>query len=477
MTVSILTGDALAVLRGLPGESVQCCVTSPPYYGLRDYGTAEWHAGDPGCDHRIGGQVQDNKAKGAITSGVRPGVDASKCLDCGARREDAGIGLEATPEAHIARLVEVFAEVRRVLRRDGTLWLNYGDAYASTVNGRSAADTKAAGADDRTFRDKPVSTVGHGAKPKDLLMLPSRVALALQADGWWLRSMLPWVKRSAMPESATDRPATAVEYVFLLTKSARYYYDAEAVRQTYQPDSVARVARGRSDQHKWADGGPGDQTLARDISKACTSPNGRNFRNSDLFFASLEPPFGLISGEDGPALRSLGEGGRPLALDVNPAGFAEAHFATFPPRLIEPLIKAGSSEKGRCPACAAPWLRELEKATGGLTDWQSGGIAAGKSDQVKIGQQAWDTYQSGKTLGWLPSCDCKAFQGYPHYDDDTPKPVPCTVLDPFGGAGTTGLVADRLGRDAILIELNPEYAEMARKRIQGDAPLLTEVRA
>lgn len=484
MTVQILTGDALEVLRGLPGESVQCVCTSPPYYGLRCYDT------------------------------------------------EGQIGLEATPEAHIARLVEVFAEVRRVLRKDGILWLNYGDAYATTSGGGQQVpqtNTGAGLAPNRLGAGKIP-----GAKPKDLLMLPARVALALQADGWWLRAMLPWLKRSAMPESASDRPAVAVEYVFLLTKSGDatfwqhrdggainrqpepdyrwldkrdggetaeeppgwrdekfvkdgekvkrwqrfnlwrgrdYFYDAEAVRQT-QADTVHTRSRYKYQPSEWQKAEGNKDTNWKNADLHQHFGNGsRNFRNSDLFFASLEGPHGLISGPEG----------EPLALDVNPAGFPDAHFATFPTKLIEPLIKAGTSEKGRCPACAAPWVREVEsdKYTPRTVEIGERNVDLSRGDKTrKIDgkSKAWrETAASRQTLGWSPSCGCKekldraAFNGG--------EPVPCTVLDPFGGAGTTGLVADRLGRDAILIELNQSYAEMARKRIEGDAPLLAQVNA
>ncbi|MDH3914393.1 MAG: site-specific DNA-methyltransferase [Rhodospirillales bacterium] len=533
MTVQILTGDALEQLRGLPAGSVQCCVTSPPYYGLRDYGTATWEGGDPGCDHLAVPHSSRRPERSRATNQTFHGSMSTNqsaetgtpyrdiCGKCGALCKDDGIGLEATPEAHIAALVAVFAEVRRVLRKDGVLWLNYGDAYATSVNGRSAADTKAAGNDDRTFRDKPISTVGHGAKPKELLMLPARVALALQADGWWLRSMLPWVKRSAMPESATDRPATAIEYVFQFTRSgdttfwqhrdggaarprpapdyrwtdrrdggettrepldwrtekfvrdgkpvkrwqrvnlwrgSDYFFDMEAVRQNWADDRQGRD--GSKQQSERNRGGRTDgYTKPNNIDPSGNS--GRNFRNADLFFSSLQAPYGLISDAEG----------NPLALDVNPAGFAEAHFATFPPKLIEPLIKAATSEKGCCPACAAPWVREVEKG-----ELQPDHSQKTLPKQVNENGRAvpdigWNREQGfapnvlrpSKTLGWSPSCGCGG------------EPVPCTILDCFGGAGTTGLVADRLGRSAVLIELNPEYAEMARARIHKDAPLFAEV--
>lgn len=195
MSVNILIGDVRDRLRELPADHFDCVVTSPPYWGLRDYG--------------VEGQI----------------------------------GLEPTLRLHIDVMVEVFREVRRVLKPTGVCWINYGDCYGTTPNGRSAAATKAAGNDDRTFRDKPFSTIGGAVKAKDLCMIPQRLAIALQEDGWWVRSLLPWVKRNGMPESITDRPATAVEYVTLLTKSERYRYDAEAVRRPASPNTNARVAQ------------------------------------------------------------------------------------------------------------------------------------------------------------------------------------------------------------------------------------------
>lgn len=393
MSVRILRGDVREQLKTLADESVHCVVTSPPYWGLRDYG--------------VSGQL----------------------------------GLEPTPQAHVAAMVEVFREVRRVLRKDGVCWVNYGDSYAGSVNGRTAADTKAAGNDDRTFRDKPFGTATGGLKPKDLCGVPFRFALAMQDDGWWWRSCLPWVKRNGMPESITDRPATAVEYVFMFTKSARYWYDAAAVRRELAPASIGRLAqdidnqagsdranggrktngamkavgrrgkqadivlhqdpararrtagfnarwdekeaRSRGVPPRHAQYGSSDQSGLDDVERG-----SRNFRNADLFFESLEGPHGLLTDGEG----------SPLALDVPPQPFREAHFATFPPKLIEPLLKAG------CP---------------------KGG----------------------------------------------------TVLDPFFGAGTTGLVADRLGRDCIGIEINSEYAAIAERRIKGDAPMFANVEA
>ena len=243
MTVRILTGDVFDRLAHLPDESVHCVVTSPPYFGLRDYGLEPqvW-GGHEDCQHEWG-EIERGKRKDMLpldktASEGRSGTTAHQdgaahnggrfCVRCGAWL--GNLGLEPTMDMHIEHLVRIFREVRRVLRKDGTLWLNYGDAYAGSANGRSAADTKALGKHDRTFRDKPISTVGGVFKPKDLMMMPARVAMALQAEGWWLRSEIVWSKPNPAPEGAKDRPTSAHEKVYLLTRSARYFYDAGAVR-------------------------------------------------------------------------------------------------------------------------------------------------------------------------------------------------------------------------------------------------------
>jgi hypothetical protein len=359
------------------------------------------------------------------------------------------MGLEETPEAYIQGMVEVFREVWRVLRKDGTAWVNLGDSYASDTKGSGggwAADPKNYANQAQAYGARKFK---QSLKSKDLMMMPARVALALQADGWWLRSMMPWVKRSAMPESVTDRPATAIEYVFLFAKSQRYFFDMEAVRQDSAPPTGGRQRAALKGDDKYVGQVGGEYHEGRPGRHSAYQPPNRNFRNSDLFYTSLEPPHGLISGQDGP-----------LALDVNPAGFAEAHFATFPPKLVDPCIKAGTSERGACAECGAPWVREVEK------EFQQTGPARDNTTG-QDNMEGWEGWPRGttesKTLGWSPSCACKA------------KPVPCTVLDPFGGAGTTALVADRLGRDAILMELNDDYASMARARIEKDAGLFAEV--
>lgn len=371
MTVRILIGDALARLRELPDESVHCCVTSPPYWGLRDYGTARWDGGDEACDHLMplgGGTKASGLAKYA--NGLDDETVAAKveqrrkqypdeCKRCGAVRRDEQIGLEPTPGWYRDVLVMVFAEVRRVLRSDGTLWLNLGDSYASTSTYN--APRTSGGAFGRVASQRqPNAGIPPGLKPKDLVGIPWRVAFALQDDGWWLRSDIIWHKPNPMPESVTDRPTKSHEYLFLLSKSDRYFYDAAAIRE---PDAGTDHAR-----------------------KVLDGP-------------SLEPSGGLKSRHKG--IRTVeGRNGRGRnarsVWSITTKPFPGSHFATMPPALAERCILAG------CP---------------------KGGV----------------------------------------------------VLDPFGGAGTTGLVADRLGRDAVLIELNPAYAEMARARIADDAPMLADV--
>ena len=258
-TFRIICADVLDGLRSLPDESVHCCVTSPPYWGLRDYGTAEWEGGDAECDHKQG-RNGAGRADGIVDERGqrnRDGVGSmgGDCKKCGALRIDKQLGLERTPEEYVAAMVGVFREVRRVLRADGTCWINLGDSYAgswgaqsrggppsdkSTLEGnghfgggpkiKSLSATQIAAHPKGTHtgswcNDHPT------LKPKDLVGIPWRVAFALQADGWYLRSDIIWAKPNPMPESVTDRPTKAHEYVFMLSKNARYYYDSAAISE------------------------------------------------------------------------------------------------------------------------------------------------------------------------------------------------------------------------------------------------------
>jgi DNA modification methylase len=351
--IRILTGDCRDVLRTLPDESVHCVVTSPPYWGLRDYGVA--------------GQI----------------------------------GLEETPAAFVAELVDVFREVRRILRSDGTCWLNLGDSYAgswgaqSRPNGNDAGSTLQGGSmlSGRQIIAHPKGTqTGSlkntpGLKAKDLIGVPWRVAFGLQADGWYLRQDIIWSKPNPMPESVTDRCTKAHEYLFLLTKSARYCFDADAIAEGMAESSIQRLSQpSLADQHG-SDRVPGKTNGAM---KAVAGGRRRGVSPRRDGLATNHLSLDATGRGEGRNKRSV------WTIATQP--FSEAHFATFPPALIEPCVLAG------CP---------------------KGG----------------------------------------------------TVLDPFGGAGTTGLVAARLERNAILIELNPDYAAIAERRITADAPLFAAVQS
>lgn len=381
MSVQIIIGDVREEIRKLPTGSVHCVVTSPPYWGLRDYG--------------VSGQI----------------------------------GLEDTPQQFVDEMVALFREVRRVLRDDGTLWFNMGDSYAgsgrggnptkqtSTLEGGHETQlasmikrSRAANEIGASARSAAVTNVGRratrgsqlpagfhqdavdsgaigrawvpppfGLKQKDLVGMPWRCAFALQADGWYLRQDIIWSKPNPMPESVTDRCTKAHEYIFLLSKSVSYHYDQAAVLEDCSPSTHARLAQDVLSQigSERANGGAKTNGNMRAVGRKLAEA-GSGTKNNDSFDEAMAVM---------PTKRN-----KRSVWTVVTEGFKEAHFATFPPALIEPCILAG------CP---------------------QGGV----------------------------------------------------VLDPFGGAGTTGLVADRLQRNAILIELNPDYAAMARRRIHGDSPL------
>lgn len=340
MTVRILIGDCRERLKTLPDKSVHCCVTSPPYFGLRDYGV------------------------------------------------DGQMGLEPTPDEFVAGMVEVFREVRRALRDDGTLWLNIGDSYSGGGRGGNPGDsphqkqrTNAGSISVRNVKRSPY-------KDKDLIGIPWLLAFALRADGWYLRQDIIWSKPNPMPESVRDRCTKAHEYLFLLSKGPRYHFDQDAILEPLSPASVERLGQNIMAQ-RGSERVPGK---TNGTMKAVGRASGDVYTAQAFAHPQSEPRgpasnFGIFEKRN---KRSVWE--------VSTQPFSEAHFATFPPALIEPCILAGC-------------------------------------------------------------------------------PVGGTVLDPFGGAGTAGLVADRHQRDAILIELNPEYAALAERRIRKEAGMFASVEA
>jgi len=361
-SVTLYQCDARSI--PIPDGSVQCCVTSPPYWGLRDYGS------------------------------------------------DGQLGLEPTPEEYVSSMVDVFREVRRVLRDDGSVWLNLGDSYTSGGRTWRESDAKnSARAMDQRADTPP------GLKPKDLVGIPWRVAFALQADGWYLRSDIIWAKPNPMPESVTDRPTKAHEYLFLLSKSARYHYDADAIREVQRCKPHA----------------PGNKPRAGITKQAATDP-------------SLDP---------GRVWAASGHRNKRSVWTVATQPYPGAHFAVFPPKLITPCILAGTSAHGCCSECGAPWVREVERGRGtrqpdGTPDgnWDTARGVPRYTAAKRFGEN------SARTTGWAPTCDHAA------------PAVPCTVLDPFVGSGTTAYVAKEHGRKAIGCDLSADYLELAAARLR-----------
>lgn len=335
-------------------------------------------------------------------------------------------------------MVEVFREVRRVLRKDGTCWLNVGDSYngSGKASGRCWEEnlipnmSKKQGTNSGSLIGKMPNVVG--LKPKDLCLIPFRLAIALQEDGWWVRSDIIWAKPNPMPESVTDRPTKSHEYMFLLTKSAKYYFDQEAVREASKDpeDDLRRLKQAKEKRERKANYASKTDSYLENwsIGEPSINPNGRNIRT--VWTIPTQPT-------------------------------PEAHFATFPEALIVPCIKAGTSEKGCCPECGSPWERVIEKDTpqqykGKDIRWGNDGNGMKMKDKFNT---------STNTLGWQPTCKCQTTsEGAEGYY--SPYPIPCTVLDPFFGSGTTGIVAKKLNRKWIGIELNPEYIKIAERRIE-----------
>ena len=344
--IKIYQGNCLETLKNIPDGSINTCVTSPPYWGLRDYGTAEWVGGDPECDHTINTgdidhikQYQDRPFRG----------DRSKCLKCDAVRKDSQLGLENTPEEFVKNLVELFREVKRVLTEDGTIWVNLGDSYSSGGRTTTVNQTLRGEKDYGVQRPKTNSNI----KPKDLIGIPWRVAFALQEDGWYLRQDIIWHKPNPMPESVRDRCTKAHEYIFLLSKNKKYYYDAEAIKE----DAVG---------DRWG----GDNFVPENSKYTEEKENFAHYVNARKKFIYEKR-------------------NKRSVWTVITESYEDSHFATYPKKLIEPCILAACPEGG-------------------------------------------------------------------------------TVLDPFGGSGTTGVVAVAHNRNAVLCELNKDYIKIMEKRLDKE---------
>lgn len=525
--IEIMIGDCRERLAAIPSDSIHLVLTSPPYYGLRDYGTATWFGGSPDCTHALVNNPDPKNPRSASQNGsCRKGEQITRRVcRCGAARLDSQIGLETTPADYIAGMVEVFREVYRTLRPDGSLWLNMGDSYAgkgswSPQQGAQFADR--ARGNEKICRSSRFD--GAGLKIKDLMGMPWQLALALRDDGvadlqavatiervraeiveayedspppdrvlavlesldreyreakgssWYLRQDVIWAKPNPMPESVQDRCTKAHEYLFLLTKGPQYFFDAEAIAEPaiYGPDSGKHEAP----KGYFAGTRPGAKDSRRDNyvegSFRAIRPN-KNKRSvwtvpSDGFDLEMceacETIYEKTEHRDLRRETIRDEAGEIVERRVYcGCGRHDAwlsHFATFPAALIEPCILASTSAKGCCAGCGAPWERILERkamkiARSAKTHEKGQTRAAGRMVEPA----------SAKTVGWRPTCECP----------DQPV-IPATVLDPFGGAGTSGLVADRLQRGGILIELNPLYAALARYRIDHErGPMLDRMEA
>lgn len=473
----IEVGDALTVLRGMPDESVQMCVTSPPYWGLRDYGTGTWLGGDAECKHKAS-EIRTGMGLAALGEKYRGGghkqgevVDIQfrdQCSHCGAQRTDEQIGLEPTPEAYVLKMVEIFREVRRVLRKDGMCFVNMGDSYYNGDKGGHERTTTGKQNTNRgTVKGLTMNRLPQrGLKPKDLVGMPWMLAFALRADGWWLRQDIIWSKSNPMPESVTDRCTKSHEYLFLLSKRARYFYDQEAIVEGRTSGESRPTFRGGAyvNNSTFNNEEGGNSTVVGNI-RVPTGWDTSKGRHGTVHKTGrnrgVPPRHAQYESSDQSNLDNVDRGtgrNKRSVWEVATQGWKKAHFATFPEKLITPCILAGTSEKGCCAVCAAPWRRITEKKYVNPGNRKTNGP---RSKTQRHEQAGFDVRleKTVETLGWEPSCNCGA------------EIAPCVVFDPFCGSGTTGVVALRYGRRFLGIELNPIYAVMSEERILADSPL------
>lgn len=592
----VLVGDCRERLKDLPDNSIHTVVTSPPYWGLRDYGTAKWEGGNPDCEHKHTNARPDHTGDEFLGRGAQGSASAcatpmrSVCDHCGAVRIDSQVGLEDSPDSYVGAMVEIFREVRRVLRDDGTLWLNLGDSYAAN-RPNTKGGPKHSGAQGALGG----SSVPVGLKPKDLVGIPWRVALALQEDGWVLRSDIIWHKVNPLPESVTDRPTKSHEYVFMFSKGrwsgpppdwfahikaedARWlalFLDTEgniSIKRSEQKDGGFRygaqlcfantnrtlletahgiIGKGTILQREGKNapmfylqlanrqasallrrlypylivknrqariaihlqsllryrGGKGLEKKSRSLeetsvleslwarNKECNrfgdpdlsdvpEPRYGKWHSQPYFydaFAIMEEAVGSEPGNQThkyvdeseiderhrtkSGLLNIGarsSRNKRTVWTIATKPFKGAHFACMPPALAMIPILAGTSDKGACATCGAPWKRIVDRPGerpefAPLAITESGALPDGPGIHRNMGgrYQKWLDENPPTTVGWEPTCKC-----------DTDELVPCTVLDPFAGAGTTLLVSRLFGRASIGVELNPKFAKIIEGRIR-----------
>ncbi len=546
----VVIGDCTEVMQGWPADSIDLVVTSPPYWGLRDYGseTVRIWGGDPACEHEwvddstkfgnMGGGEENRKE--VWDSNMRDKLPKRNfCVHCGAWR--GSLGLEPHPQLFIDHLVEICREIKRVLKPSGTFWLNLGDTYYGS-RGNSSKSPQTKNQRILTGMPKKIVTAGLSSnwlQPKQKLMMPARVAIALQHDGWILRSDIIWHKPNHMPSSVKDRLTNAYEHVFLFAKARHYYFDLDAIRKPHQGRASGNKERTylpdprRNGREHFGRTFPWDPTIKGknpgDVWSSSKYPNqeeerrlrrgiyqGKEFdlvtvrpnlplpnvisvylkqkrESSGLTIRKIAEKLGLNddlvshwfrtdeyfnypSPSDWARLTEIlsldkyHEGmtdveTRSAYIEKHPRGknpgdlwripttpFPGAHFATFPPKLIEPIIKAGSP-RWICSRCGKPRVR-ITEPTPAYAE-KLGKSVHDHKDDLQRGMR-YDKVLNAEylTTGWS-DCGCDAGWN------------PGVVLDPFGGSGTVGQVARRLGRSFILIEIIPEYCKMARQRVRG----------
>lgn len=436
-------------MDALEDGSVQMVVTSPPYWGLRKYAGVPdlvW-GGDSGCEHewtastvRIDPGNHGGYGAAALAPEDRIRAGTGTFCQCGAWR--GSYGLEPTPEMYVDHTIEVLREIRRVLRDDGVVFWNLGDCYAAGGNGvRDDKRWPKQAGNNNGDRIEHAKKNTPGLKPKDLVLIPFRVALAAQADGWWVRSVIIWDKANPMPESVRDRPTTSHEYIIMLTKNSRYYWDQEAVREPQTGN-----AHSRGDERSAAAYQEARESYHDFRSPSTVVPGGRNVRSVWSFPSQPYP---------------------------------DAHFATFPEALPERCIKAATPEVGCCEKCGAPWERVTSRRDKGWDGSKygeravdaSGGLRSGGFEKSTLGSSGGKLVGLQETTGWQPTCKCW------RYAPDAPiidgvgfkEPYPkvlSVVLDPFAGSGTTLWVAKRLGRKSVGYELSADYCALAVERLR-----------
>lgn len=543
----IIQGDVVAVLRQLPEQSIHLVCTSPPYWNLRRYGEGKWEGGDPTCEHKTGraarGGYDNGKQSTNRGSGLGAGEDADTCGLCGARRVEAEtsvvwpsvsyrpmsglpellipawkgeLGQEPTPEAFIAHLVLVFREVKRVLRNDATAWINMGDSYNGSGKGPAGTTSQLGdvvnGAQhlskQRTNNGSLIDgrTDAPGLKNGDMCGIPWRLAFALQADGWFLRSEIIWHKNNPMPGSYDDRPTTAHEQIFMLAKSNKvlywthtdgrvaqkqpkpdyqyrqretgvvvktppenwkrewvrenlwqghsYYFDQEGVREPLADSTLPRMLRGVSETHKNINGAPGQtpHSMNRPRKKRKYADAPKSYAANGSKMAGHK---GIFAADGSLTVNPLGRNIRSV-WTLTSEHFSGAHYATFPSKLPERCIKAGCPERV-CRSCGAPHVRLVEKQQFDRTGDRLYGGTLGHNPSGKVPNSNTRGMPDPKVefIGWQSTCACgeATFVGG-------------LVLDIFSGSGTTALKARQLGRRYVGIEINPEYHAMSLDRLR-----------